>query len=195
MCPPTQESRAEITRLLEAWGKGDKAALDSLVPVVHRELRRLGHRYMQRERANGAFQTTELINEVYIKLLDCSRVRWRDRAHFFAMSAQLMRRILVDLARSRRYAKRGGEAIRVTFEKALDTPDVHAQDWVTLDDALKALEALDTRISQMVELRFFGGLSVEETAEILQVSPQTVHRDWRFAKTWLRRELTRGQEI
>ena len=195
MGPPTQASRVEITRLLEAWGQGDKGALDALVPVVHRELRRLGHRYMQRERGNAAFQTTELINEVYIKLLDCSRVRWRDRAHFFAMSAQLMRRILVDLARSRRYAKRGGEAIRVTFEKALDTPDVHAQGWVALDDALKALEALDGRISQMVELRFFGGLSVEETAEILKISAQTVHRDWRFAKTWLRRELTRGQEI
>jgi RNA polymerase sigma-70 factor (ECF subfamily) len=194
MSPPTLESRAEITRLLEAWGEGDKRALDALVPVVHRELRRLAHRYMRRERTHAAFQTTELINEVYIKLLDCSRVRWKDRAHFFAMSARLMRRILVDLARSRRYAKRGGGAVRVTFEKVLDMPDIHAPDWVSLDDALKALEALDPRISRMVELRFFGGLSVEETAEILQVSPDTVHRDWRFAKTWLRRELTRGQE-
>jgi RNA polymerase sigma-70 factor, ECF subfamily len=194
MSPQTQGARGEITGLLEAWGQGDKAALDALVPVVHRELRRLGHRYMQRERANAPFQTTELVNEVYIKLLDCSRVRWQDRAHFFAIAAQLMRRILVDLARSRRYAKRGGEAIRVTFEKVLDMPGIHAPDWVTLDDALKALETLDARKSQMVELRFFGGLSVEETAEILQVSPQTVHRDWRFAKSWLRRELTRGQE-
>jgi RNA polymerase sigma factor (TIGR02999 family) len=194
MSPPTHESRAEITRLLEAWGEGDKAALDALVPVVHKELRRLGHRYMQRERADAAFQTTELVNEVYIKLLDCSRVRWQDRAHFFAISAQLMRRILVDLARSRRYAKRGGEAIRVTFEKALDLPDIHAPDWVVLDDALLALAALDPRKSRVVELRFFGGLSVEETAEILQVSPDTIHRDWRFAKAWLRRELTRGQE-
>lgn len=190
----THESQAEITRLLEAWGAGDKAALDALVPVVHRELRRLSHRYMRRERADRAFQTTELINEVYIRLLDCSRVRWQDRAHFFAMAAQLMRRILVDLARSRRYAKRGGNAIRVTFEKALDVPNIDAPDWVTLDDALKALEALDPRKSRIVELRFFGGLSVEETAEILRVSPQTVHRDWRFAKTWLRRELTRGEE-
>jgi len=194
MSPPTHASRAEITRLLDAWGDGDKAALDALVPVVHKELRRLGHRFMQRERAEAAFQTTELVNEVYIKLLDCSRVRWQDRAHFFAISAQLMRRILVDLARSRRYAKRGGEAIRITFEKALDMPDIHAPDWVTLDDALKALEALDPRKSRMVELRFFGGLSVEETAKILQVSPDTVHRDWRFAKAWLRRELTRGEE-
>ncbi len=117
MIPHTIESRAEITRLLEAWGQGDKAALDALIPVVHRELRRLGHRYMQRERTNAAFQTTELVNEVYIKLLDCSRVGWQDRAHFFAVAAQLMRRVLVDLARSRRYAKHGGEAIRVTFEK------------------------------------------------------------------------------
>jgi RNA polymerase sigma factor (TIGR02999 family) len=192
MSPPALESRAEITRLLEAWGEGDKGALDTLVLVVHRELRRLAHRYMKRERANAAFQTTELISEVYIKLLDCSRVRWQDRTHFFAMSAQLMRRILVDLARSRHYAKRGGEAVRVTFEKVLDMPDTHTPDWVTLDDALKALEALDLRKSRTVELRFFGGLSVEETAEILQVSPDTVHRDWRFAKSWLRRELTRG---
>jgi len=194
MSPPTQESRAEITLLLEAWGKGDKAALDALVPVVHRELRRLGHRHMRGERANATFQTTELVNEVYIRLLDCSRVRWQDRAHFFAIAAQLMRRILVDLARSRRYAKRGGEAIRVTFEKALNVPDKNAPDWASLDDALKALEALDPRKSQLVELRFFGGLSVEETAEILQVSPQTIHRDWRFAKTWLRRELARGRK-
>jgi RNA polymerase sigma factor (TIGR02999 family) len=192
MTPPTLEPRAEISQLLEAWRGGDKGALDALIPLVHRELRRLAHRHMRRERANAAFQTTELVNEVYIKLLDCSRVRWQDRAHFFAVAAQLMRRILVDLARSRRYAKRGGEAIRVTFEKALGMPDVRAQDWVTLDDALKALEALDPRISRMVELRFFGGLNVEETAEILQVSPDTVHRDWRFAKSWLRRELARG---
>lgn len=194
MGPAMERPRAEITRLLEAWGEGDQAALDALVPVVYKELRRLGHRYMQRERADAAFQTTELVNEVYLKLLDCSRVRWHDRAHFFAISSQLMRRILVDLARSRRYAKRGGEAIRVSFEKVLNMPDIHAPDWVTLDDALKTLEALDPRKSRMVELRFFGGLSVEEAAEILQVSPDTIHRDWRFVKAWLRRELTRGEE-
>jgi RNA polymerase sigma factor (TIGR02999 family) len=192
MSPPILESRVEITRLLEAWGEGDKGALDALVPVVHRELRRVAHRYLRRERATAAFQTTELINEVYIKLLDCSRVRWQDRAHFFAVSARLMRRILVDLARSRRYARRGGEAVRVTFERVLNLPDIHTPDWATLDDALNTLETLDPRKSRMVELRFFGGLSVEETARILQVSPDTVHRDWRFAKSWLRRELTRG---
>ena len=188
-------SPVEITRLLEAWGEGDKAALDALVPVVHKELRRLAHRYMRQERSDAAFQTTELVNEVYLKLVDCSRVRWHDRAHFFAISAQLMRRILVDFARSRRYAKRGGEAIRVTFEKALEAPGIRAPDWTALDDALNALEALDARKSQMVELRFFGGLSVEETAEVLQVSPDTIHRDWRFAKSWLRRELTSGQQL
>ena len=188
-------SPAAITRLLEAWGEGDKAALDALVPLVHKELRRLAHRYMRQERAGVAFQTTELVNEVYLKLVDSSRVRWNDRAHFFAISAQLMRRILVDLARSRRYAKRGGEAIRVTFEKALETPGAGAPDWTALDDALNALEALDARKSQMVELRFFGGLSVEETAEVLQVSPDTIQRDWRFAKSWLRRELTRARQL
>jgi RNA polymerase sigma-70 factor (ECF subfamily) len=150
---------------------------------------------MRQERLGGAFQTTELVNEVYFKLVDCSRVRWQDRAHFFALSAQLMRRILVDLARSRRYVKRGGEAIRVTFEKALEAPGVAALDWTALDDALNVLESLDARKSRVVELRFFGGLSVEETAEILQVSPETIPRDWRFAKTWLRRELTRGPEL
>ena len=186
-------SPAEITRLLAAWSEGDKAALDALVPVVHSELRRLAHRYMRQERLGG-FQTTELVNEAYLKLVDCSRVRWHDRAHFFAVSARLMRRILVDFARSRRYAKRGGEAIRVTFEKALEAQDVRAPDWTALDDALNALEALDARKCRMVELRFFGGLSVEETAEILQVSPDTIHRDWRFAKTWLRRELSREPE-
>jgi len=187
-------SPVEITRLLAAWSEGDRAALDALVPVVHAELRRLAHRYMRQERPGATFQTTELVNEVYLKLVDCSRVRWHDRAHFFAISAQLMRRILVDFARSRRYAKRGGEAIRVTFEKALEAPGARAPDWVALDDALNALEQIDARKCRMVELRFFGGLSVEETAEVLQVAPVTIHRDWRFVKTWLRRELTRGPE-
>jgi DNA-directed RNA polymerase specialized sigma24 family protein len=164
------DSPVEITRLLAAWGEGDKAALDALVPLVHKELRRLAHRYMRRENPAGAFQTTELVNEVYLKLVDCSRVQWQDRAHFFAISAQLMRRILVDFAVGA------------------------APDWIRLDDALNALEAIDPRKSRVVELRFFGGLDVAETAKVLQVSPDTVHRDWRFAKTWLRRELTRRLE-
>ncbi len=190
MTPPSDD----ITRLLTAWSQGESAALDALMPVVYKELRRLAHRYMRRESSDHAFQTTELVSEVYLKLVDCSRVRWQDRAHFFALSAQLMRRILVDFARSRRYAKRGGEAIRVTFEKALEQPGSQPPDWIALDDALNALEALDPRKSRMIELRFFGGLSVEETAEVLEVSSDTVHRDWRFAKSWLSRELVRGQE-
>ena len=187
-----EESPVKIMRLLEAWREGDNTALDALTPLVHKELRRMAHRCPRQERLDAALQTTELINEAYLKLVDCSRVRWQDRAHFFAISAQLMRRTLVDLARSRRYAKRGGEAIRVTFDEGLDAPAVQTPDWIALDDALKALEAVEARKSQVVELRFFGGLSVEETAEVLQVSPDTVHRDWRFAKAWLRRELTRG---
>ena len=187
-----KDSRVEITRLLEAWREGDNGALDVLTPLVHKELQRLAHRCLYQERGKAALQTTELVNEAYLKLVDCSRVRWQDRAHFFAMSAQLMRRTLVDLARSRRYAKRGGQAIRVTFDETLEAQPVQTPDWIALDDALKALERVDARKSRMVELRFFGGLSVEEAAEVLQVSPDTVHRDWRFAKAWLRRELTRG---
>jgi RNA polymerase sigma-70 factor (ECF subfamily) len=188
-----EPTSGEITRLLSAWSEGSKAALDELAPIVHQELRRLAHRYMRQERPGHSLQTTALVNEVYLKLVDLQRVRWQDRAHFLAISAQLMRRILVDFARSRRYAKRGGEAIRVTFEKALEAPESRNPDWLALDDALKALEALDPRKSRMVELRFFGGLDVRETAEILEVSPDTIHRDWRFAKSWLRRELTRGE--
>jgi RNA polymerase sigma-70 factor, ECF subfamily len=188
---PTETSPAEITQLLSAWGHGDKAALDALIPMVHKELRRQAHRYMRQEHSGIAFQTTELVNEVYLRLVDNNRIRWQDRVHFFAISAQLMRRILVDLARSRRYAKRGGEAIRVTFERALEAPEVTAPDWVALDDALKTLQALDERKSRMVELRFFGGLSVDEAAAVLNVSPDTIARDWRFVRTWLRRELSR----
>ena len=188
-----ETSVAKITRLLSAWGQGDKEALDALIPVVEKELRRQAHRYLRQEQPGLAFQTTELVNELYLKLVDNSRIRWQDRVHFFAISARLMRRILVDFARSRRYAKRGGQAIRVTFEKALESPLTSAPDWIALDDALEALDALDPRNCQMVELRFFGGLSVEETATALEVSPDTVARDWRFVKTWLRRELTRGE--
>jgi RNA polymerase sigma factor (TIGR02999 family) len=189
-----ETSPLEITHLLVAWGEGDKSALDALLPVVHKELRRQAHRHMRHEHAEAAFQTTELVNEVYLKLVDSSRVRWQDRAHFFAICAQLMRRTLVDLARSRLSEKRGGQAIRVTFEKVLEHPGVCPPDWVALDDALHTLEALDPRKCRMVELRFFGGLNVEETAEVLQVCPDTIQRDWRFVKTWLRRELTRGEK-
>jgi RNA polymerase sigma factor (TIGR02999 family) len=189
-----ESSPVDITRLLSAWSGGDKEALDELVPVVNRELRRLARRHLRPERSELALQTTELVNEVYLRLVDCSRVRWQDRAHFFAISARLMRRILVDFARSRRAAKRGGEALRVTFDKVLEAPETCAPEWVALDDALRALETLDPRKGRIVELRFFGGLDVKETAEVLSVSTDTILRDWRFAKSWLRRELTRGQE-
>src|SRR5215469_4870781 len=132
-----ENSRVEITRLLEAWREGDNAALDALTPLVHKELRLLARRCLQQERSNAALQTTELVSEAYLKLVDCSRVRWQDRAHFFAISAQLMRRTLVDLARSRRYAKRGGEAIRVTFDETLEGHAVETRDWIRLDDTLK----------------------------------------------------------
>lgn len=188
------EGQGDITRLLSAWGGGDPAALDQLIPVVYQELRRRARNQLRGENAHAAVQPTELVNEVYLKLIDCSQVRWQDRAHFFAMSAQLMRRILVDLARARRAEKRGGGAIRVTFEKALDHPQTQPPDWLALDQALQALQALDERKCRIVELRFFGGLNVDETATALGVSPDTIHRDWRFAKSWLRRELSYGSE-
>jgi RNA polymerase sigma-70 factor, ECF subfamily len=178
-----------VTGLLLAWSEGEQAALDKLVPLVYAELRRIARRYMHRERPGHTLQTTALVNEAYLRLIDASQVRWQDRAHFFAVSAQLMRRILVDFARSRRYLKRGGGAQKVTFDEALFAPPKQGQDLVALDDALKALAVSDARKSRVVELRFFGGLSVEETAEVLQVSPDTVLRDWRLAKAWLAREM------
>jgi len=187
--PPTRE----VTGLLIAWGAGDESALDKLVPLVHAELHRLAHREMGRERAGHTLQTTALVNEVYLRLIDVSRVRWQDRAHFFAMSARLMRRILVDHARSRLSQKRGGATRRVSLDEALTVSPERGADLVALDDALKALAAVDARKSQVVELRYFGGLSVEETAESLHVSPDTVLRDWSLAKVWLLRELFGGK--
>lgn len=187
-----ENSQEKITRLLEAWGSGDQSALGTLVPLVHQELRRLAHRHVRAERPGLGLQTTELVNEVYLKLVDSSRVRWQDRAHFFSIAAQLMRRILADSARSRQRAKRGGGALRVTFEEDLPVAGPDGLDWLELDKALEALAALDPRKCRMVELRFFGGLSVDETAEVLRISPATVQREWRFAKTWLHRELSRG---
>jgi RNA polymerase sigma-70 factor, ECF subfamily len=183
--PPSQR----ITLLLAAWSQGEPAALEKLVPLVYAELRRIARRYMHRERPGHTLQTTALVNEAYLRLIDASQVRWQDRAHFFAVSAQLMRWILVDFARSRRYLKRGGGAQKVTFDEALVVSPKQGQDLVALDDALKALAVTDARKSRVVELRFFGGLSVEETAEVLQVSPDTVLRDWRLAKAWLAREM------
>jgi len=184
------ESNEAITELLLAWGNGDELALERLMPIVYAELRRLAHRYMNRERGGHTLQTTALVNEAYLKLIDSSRVRWQNRAHFFAVSAQLMRRILVDFARSRHYQKRGGSAQRVSLDEALVVSAARGDDLVALDEALTALAAIDKRKSEVVELRFFGGLSVEETAEVLKVSTDTVLRDWRLAKAWLLKDLS-----
>jgi RNA polymerase sigma factor (TIGR02999 family) len=183
------ESPGAVTEWLVAWSNGDEAALERLVPVVHAELRRLARREMRRERPEHTLQTTALVNEAYLRLVDVRGVSWNDRAHFFAMAARLMRRVLVDHARSRRYQKRGGGTKAVPFEEGLAVAPQPGTDLVALDDALLALAELDPRKSQVVELRFFGGLSVEETAAALDVSPSTVLRDWRLAKSWLLREL------
>ena len=183
-------SPQEITRLLSAWRGGDEGALKKLMPLVHQQLRRLAHRSMQQERPDHSLQTTALVNEAFLRLVDCQQVEWQDRAHFFALSARLMRRILVDIARSRRYLKRGGKEQRVTMDDTLlGFPAEPGTDILALDEALQSLAAADTRKGEMVELRFFGGLSVKETAEMLKVSPRTVMRDWKMAKMWLLREL------
>jgi RNA polymerase sigma factor (TIGR02999 family) len=177
-----------VTDLLLAWGCGDESAFDQLVPLVHAELHRLARRHMRGERSGHTLQTTALVNEAYLRLMDLKRVRWQDRAHFFAMSARLMRRVLVDHARSRQFVKRGGGARMTPFDDASMSvqPSV---DLVALDDALGALAAIDPRKSKVVEMRFFAGFSVEETAAALHVSAETVMRDWRVAKAWLHREL------
>src|SRR5918993_3083273 len=176
----------ELTELLVAWSDGDEAALDRLAPLVHSELRRLAGHYMRQERGGHLLQTSALINEAYLRLIDWKDVRWQNRAHFFGVAAQLMRRILVDFARRRPRAE-GQEVRHVSLEQALTVSDGRDQDLVALDEALDALAALDPRKSRVVELRFFGGLSVEETAEVLQVAPVTVMREWNKAKLWLHR--------
>ena len=179
----------QVTGLLLAWGKGDDAALEQLIPLVHAELRRIARRHMAHERVGHSLQATALVNEAYLRLVDVRQMKWQDRAHFFAMSARLMRRILVDFARSRGYQKRGGGAQKVSFDEGLVISNDRGHDLVALDDALLALAEVDSRKSQVIEMRFFGGLSVEETAEALHVSPDTVMRDWKLAKAWLLREL------
>ena len=182
-----------MTGILLKWREGDEAALDRLVPIVHDELRRIARRCMAGERAGHSLQATALVNEAYLRLIDVQHVNWQNRAHFLAMSARLMRRILVDYARSKGYQKRGGGAMKVTFDEGLPVAVEPALDLVALDDALKALATVDERKSRVIELRFFGGLSVEETANVLAVSPETVMRDFKLAKAWLMREL-RGEE-
>lgn len=184
----------DITRLLIAWGDGNQSALEELAPLVESELHRLAHHYMGGERPDHILQTSALVNEAYIRLIDWKNVRWQNRAHFFAVSAQLMRRILVDFARGRQNLKRGGDVLRVSLTAAAAFPSERGADLVALDEALKMLAEVDLRKSQVVEMRFFGGLSVKEVAEVLNVSEETVMRDWRLAKVWLLRELGPGRD-
>ncbi len=183
----------DVTELLQAWSHGEAAALDKLLPLVYGDLRRRARRYMARERPGHSLETTDLIHEAYLRLVASKPVDWRSRAHFFALSARLMRQILVDHARSRGYGKRGGGRRQVTFDEALVCGEL---DWdlVELDEALSALAAMDARKGRVVELRFFGGLSALETAEVLEVSAQTVLRDWRLSKVWLLRWMGRRRK-
>jgi RNA polymerase sigma factor (TIGR02999 family) len=187
-------STHEVTRLLKAWTTGDEQALEKLTPLVYEELHRRAHHYMAGQRDGHILQTTALVNEVYVRLVDCEQMNWQDRAHFLAMSARLMRRILVDFARSRGYQKRGGGALDLSLDEAPSVGSEPDPNLMALDDALQALATIDERESKVVELRFFGGLSVEETAEVLKVSVETVMRDWRLAKIWLLRELSEGNQ-
>ena len=182
----------ELTQLLLAWSDGDKTALDKLLPLVYDELRRLARHYMSRERAGHTLQTTALVNEAYLRLIDQKQVRWQSRAHFFAIAAQLMRRILVDHARKHAYAKRGGGARKVPLDEAANVSEERAADLVALDEALIGLTEIDPQQARIVELKFFGGLSTEETAEVLVLSPAKVRREWSAAKAWLYHELNKG---
>jgi RNA polymerase sigma-70 factor (ECF subfamily) len=188
---PGELDTKNISKLLRAWSDGDQAALNGLTPIVHEELRRLAHHYMERERPGHTLQTTALVNEAYMRQVDYKRMQWQDRAHFFAVAAQVMRRILVDYARSHNI-KRGAGVPHVQLEDVAVVSRDRTADLVALDDAMDALAHLDPRKVQIIEMRFFGGLSVEETAEVLKVSPATVRRDWSIAKFWLYRELGGG---
>jgi RNA polymerase sigma-70 factor, ECF subfamily len=179
----------EITELLRAWRDGDGKALEELTPIVHQELHQIARRYLQREQPGQTLQTTALMNEAYVRLIDVNRVSWQDRAHFFAVCAQMMRRILVDAARARRRLKRGEQPLRVSFDEGVLISGRQDAALVALNDALETLAKIDPRKGKVIELRFFVGLRVEEIAEVLKISPQTVLRDWRLAKAWLHREL------
>ena len=182
----------DVTQLLVAWGNGDQAARDELMPLVYAELHRLAHRHIKRERPGHTLQTSALVNEAFVRLVDQRDVEWQSRAHFFGIAAQMMRRILVDYARKRRFAKRGGNQLQVSLNEELVAANQRSAEVVLLDDALTQLAEIDERKSKVVELKFFGGLSIEETAEALGVSPGTVMRDWTLAKAWLRRAMTRN---
>jgi RNA polymerase sigma factor (TIGR02999 family) len=181
-----------VTQLLLAWRDGEQSALGELMPLVQGELRRLAGRFLRQERPGHTLQPTALVNEAYLRLVDVRHLRWQNRAHFFAISARLMRQILVDFARERNAQKRGGGNAPVNLDEALIIGQQPDEDLVALDDALCALAEIDPRKSQVVDLRFFGGLNIEETAEVLKVSPETVKRDWRMARSWLRRRLAAG---
>jgi RNA polymerase sigma factor (TIGR02999 family) len=183
-------STHQITQLLKGWGNGDQAARDELIPLVYEELRRMAHQHMRKERPGHTLQTSALVHEAFVRLVDQREIQWQNRAHFFGIAAQMMRRVLVDHARSRHYAKRGGDARQVTLDEVAMVSAERAADVVALDDALIRFAAIDQRKSQIVELRFFGGLSIEETAAVLAVSAGTVMRDWTLAKAWLRREMS-----
>jgi RNA polymerase sigma factor (TIGR02999 family) len=187
----TAGAQPDVTGLLLAWSQGDSSAFDKLVPLVYQELRRLARHYMAQERREHTLQATALVNEAYLRLIDVNRMQWQNRAHFFAVSAQMMRRILVEFARRRHRHKRGGEAQHVALEEAPELSGENEPDIVAIDEALGKLATIDQRMSQVVELRFFGGLSIEESAEVLKVSAETVMRDWKTAKAWLLRELAR----
>ncbi len=189
----TTPSSQGITQLLIAWSDGDQEALEKLTPLVYSELRQLAKGYLLGERPGHTLQPTALINEAYLRLIDWKNVRWQNRAHFFGVAAQVMRRILVDFARSRHYAKRGGAAQQVSLKEAASIHEDRSAEFIALDDALKSLARIDPRKCQVVELRFFGGLSAEETAEALKVSQRTVEREWNTARAWLYREL-RGKD-
>jgi RNA polymerase sigma factor (TIGR02999 family) len=188
----TAPSLQPVTQLLLAWRRGDQAALERLVPLVYQELRRLARRFMAGQKPGHTLQASALVNEAYMRLVNCQLVDWKDRAHFLAVAAQMMRRVLVESARARQYQKRGGGAQKITFDEGLVVSPERGQDLIALDTALEAFAATYRRQSRVVELRFFGGLSVDETAQVLQVSSITVMRDWQFAKSWLVRELKKG---
>jgi RNA polymerase sigma-70 factor (ECF subfamily) len=186
------ENPTKVTGLLRKWGRGDEGALERLIPLVHDELHRIAQLCMAGERTGHSLQATVLVNEAYLRLVEATHVGWQDRAHFLAVSARVMRRILVDHARARHYQKRGGDAVKVTFDEGLVVTREPGPDFVALDDALEALAKFDERKSRVIEMRFFGGLSVEETAAVLKVSPATVMGDWRLARAWLQREMRRS---
>ena len=189
VCILMEDGSSQVTRLLQLWSDGDKIALEQLTPIVYQELHRQAHRYMSGEKQGHLLQTTALINEAYIRLTGLESMDWQNRNHFYAVAAQMMRRILVDFARSQKSLKRGGKTQQVTIEEIPVVDKAHDWNLVLLDDALRVLSEVDERKCKVVELRFFGGLSVEETARVLAVSPDTVMRDWRLAKVWLRREM------